>query len=217
MNYLQKSAREYDRGDRSEFRRIAMALRVLLHHRPPTSISLLEQAGLASTKLISTAPVIQWTPGTFHSTLAMLAAGPSGIEAVPKLGQSADRRLLGVNDWLNEIVIQDTHCHQFSRRYMIQSVANQDGGAHVDPALDEAYHRLVNEYTWGLVRTGPGSSQNIGGVEGVFLRQMAWEVLESFRGVVANIEPQPEPPVTGAIMDLSFGPFDPDNPPWGKA
>jgi hypothetical protein len=98
---------------------------------------------------------------------------------------------------------------------MILSVANQDGGAHVDPALDEAYHRLVNEFTWGLVRVNPDGSQDIGGVERVFLRQMAWEVLESLRGIVDTIQPTPEPPPAG-IMDLSFGPFDPDNPPWGK-
>ena len=99
---------------------------------------------------------------------------------------------------------------------MIRSVANQDGGAHVDPTLEEAYHRLVNEYTWGLVGTGSDGSQDIGGVEGVFLRQMAWEILEFFRGVIDTIAPPPEAHPAAGIMDFSFGPFDPSHPLWGK-
>lgn len=191
---------------------MAVAMRVLLHHSPPQSKSVLEQAGLAGTEMISSAPEVDWRPGVFHSTLAGLGAGPNGMEARPKLGAGPDRRLLSLQDWLGEIVIQDTRGHQFSRWYIIRSVANQDGGAHVDSELDEAYHRLVNEHTWGLTSIGPNGPQVVGGVERVFIRQMAWEVLESLRGKVDGIGPPPEPPAN-LMTGMSSGPLGPSNPP----
>ena len=46
------------------------------------------------------------------------------------------------NDWWNEINFDDKK-NKFTRRDIVTYVANQDGGAHVDPELDESYATLT--------------------------------------------------------------------------
>ncbi len=53
------------------------------------------------------------------------------------------------NDWWNEIIFDDKK-NKFTRRDIVTYVANQDGGVHVDPELDESYATLtkMNSLGW---------------------------------------------------------------------
>jgi hypothetical protein len=42
---------------------------------------------------------------------------------------------------------------------MVLVLANQDGGAHVDPALDHRYVRLAHENTMGWIEVTPDGEQ----------------------------------------------------------
>jgi len=60
-------------------------------------------------------------------------------------------------------------------------VANQDGGAHVDAALDERYNRLVNENLSGWISNGPEGESPLLHIEKIHLRHIGFECLHSVR------------------------------------
>lgn len=75
-------------------------------------------------------------------------------------------------------MFKDKAGNTFSRRDIVLAVANQDGGAHVDPELDEDYAALSKDNTLGW-------HFSVGGTETEFpdnpvpasIRQIAHEVL----------------------------------------
>jgi hypothetical protein len=54
-----------------------------------------------------------------------------------------------------------------------------NGGAHVDPKIDEAYHRLTNENSIGWIKRGPDGESPLEHIEKVYIRQIAWEAQTS--------------------------------------
>src|SRR5438034_3485855 len=63
------------------------------------------------------------------------------------------------------------------RRELIRVVANQDGGSHVDPALDETYARLTRDNSMGWVEVSAGVEQPMPEPATASVRQMAHELL----------------------------------------
>ena len=92
-----------------------------------------------------------------------------------------------LHDWWNERVLRDDHRHHFTRRDIILTVANQDGGAHVDPEIDEAYHRLANEHSIGFISVGPDGQKPLEHIEKVYVRQIAWELIQSMERAWAKV------------------------------
>ena len=76
---------------------------------------------------------------------------------------------------MNEPVLRDDRRHLFTRWDFIAVVANQNGGAHIDPEIDEPYHRLVNDKSIGMVHVGPDGESPVEHVEKVYVRHIAWE------------------------------------------
>jgi hypothetical protein len=66
----------------------------------------------------------------------------------------------------------------FSRQELINNIANTDGGAHVDPKLDEAYMELSRANSLGWV-FGNGNLEEAfkGRPELACMRQITYEVL----------------------------------------
>lgn len=56
---------------------------------------------------------------------------------------------MNFDDWWNEIIFDDRE-NKFTRKDIVTFVANQDGGAHVDPELNESYAKLtkMNSLGW---------------------------------------------------------------------
>ncbi|MGM7778968.1 hypothetical protein ACSVHC_23525 [Arthrobacter sp. KNU-44] len=108
-----------------------------------------------------------------------------------------------IESWWDQTVVSVPSIgHHFSRKRLVCTTANQDGGAHVDPGLDEDYHALTKanslgvhaggnkdqvSLTWGsqdgrladrpdVELTSPGSPVP------ACLRQIAWELLRSLEG-----------------------------------
>ena len=84
-------------------------------------------------------------------------------------------------------MIQDLRGQAFSRRAIVLAVANKDGGAHVDPSLDEAYAALTrgNSMNWKTVAPG-GAEADLPGPHLATVRQIAHEVLTT----LAFVRPQ---------------------------
>jgi hypothetical protein len=83
-------------------------------------------------------------------------------------------------------IITDSAGADFTRKDLVLALANQDGGAHVDPALNEAYEALSQSNSLGWmagVPSGAGdadtSSVPMGSPVPANVRQIAWELERS--------------------------------------
>jgi len=68
-----------------------------------------------------------------------------------------------------------------SRRQLVCTMANQDGGAHVDPELDELYARISRNNELGWTQPTVEGDRPIVGNEKAAVRQVAHEVLKTLR------------------------------------
>jgi hypothetical protein len=180
LSFLRKSIAEYDAGDTSEYQRMALAIRILLHETKK-SHSLRLQAGLQEALFVSMAQPINKKNLVAVFRLALVEVSGKGAQLKPildTLGFLAPR-LLKFSDWWSEPVLRDNHQHFFRRRDIVLAVADMDGGGHVDPEIDEAYHRLANENSIGLLSVGPDGEMPVKYIERVYVRHIAWEVLTS--------------------------------------
>lgn len=82
---------------------------------------------------------------------------------------------LAFDAWWNQVVFVDDRRETLSRRDLILALANQDGGAHVDPGLSEKYARLSRHNSLGWV-LAPGD-RPIPNAERAAIRQISHEVL----------------------------------------
>jgi len=88
---------------------------------------------------------------------------------------------LDFDDWWSETIMVDDRRNQLSRRDLVLTAANQDGGAHVDPSLDERYARITKENSLAWVRQTPSGAQPIPHAEKAALRQIGHELLRTFK------------------------------------
>ena len=78
-------------------------------------------------------------------------------------------------------VFVDKDRKTLTRKDLVLIAANQDGGAHVDPALDDRYDRLSKRNAMGLIAIEKGQARAMEGPERAAIRQMAHEVLKTLK------------------------------------
>ncbi len=179
LNFLRKSMRDFDDGDTSEFRRMSVALRILLH-KSRNSSPLVEQVDLASIGFASYAVPIREKDLLSEFCLSLIAMSADGAKLIPVLGAGPNPpRTVSLDAWKSEPVLRDDNRHVFSRWDIVMSVADQDGGAHVDGKINEAYHRLSKEHSIGFIQSGPNGEKPLEHIEKVYLRHISWEALQS--------------------------------------
>lgn len=59
-------------------------------------------------------------------------------------------RLVPFKQWWDEPVSKDTAGNLWSRKDHVRTLANKEGGAHVDPNLDPAYEALISANGFGM-------------------------------------------------------------------
>lgn len=80
--------------------------------------------------------------------------------------------------WWKAVVFKDQRGNRFSRKDIVLTVANQDGGAHVDPELDEDYDALSKKNTLGWTfKSGDAEIPWPSNPVPASIRQIAHEVL----------------------------------------
>jgi hypothetical protein len=134
IGFLKTSADLYDGGTLAEAKRLAVSIRVLVHDTQ-ASKSLLAQLGMKGRHFIDTASDRPRSVVTSYAGLVgmLLTAGPA--EFVPHL-DAVSSRSIPFEQWWAAPVIIDFKQREIGRKRLILAVANQDGGAHVDPDLD---------------------------------------------------------------------------------
>jgi hypothetical protein len=185
LGFLVRSSEAFDQGHDGEVKRLAVSLRVLFHDTGQ-SHSLLGQLGRLGGEFISTA--IPHDSGNIatHGGLIMTSLGKGASTHFAPLDDVPITRWLPFQDWWNEIVFVDAQRAQLTRRDLVLAVANQDGGAHVDPKLSETYARLSRHNSMGWVQN-PGNVP-IPNAERAAVRQIAHEALKT---LVPNYQKKP--------------------------
>lgn len=200
LYFLISSAAAYDEGRTAEAKRLAVCLRVLLHSTGQ-SHALLDQTGhrerlrfldttgeLDERNLLTQAQLvimrfsrsIEGDVGEYLPRLGDLARNqqPALATQVRALaaGGKAGRRPgmhLEFERWWRQDVLDDNEGHRFSRRRLVLALANEEGGAHVDPVSRADYDAVANSNSLGWT-VGDGTPMTSPVPPSV--RQIAWEV-----------------------------------------
>jgi hypothetical protein len=179
LDFLITSCDLYDRGKLSEAKRIAATIRILFHDTKH-SRSLLGQLEKKENKFYSTnLPLIEKTLGTY-SGLTLIGMKGQNTIYYPKL----DEMQFGINwltfeSWWDEIIFRDKFNNLISRCELIKTSTNQDGGAHVDEALDEIYYNLAKNNSLATHIFDGENKDHIPHPEKAAIRQIGHEVLKT--------------------------------------
>lgn len=196
IGFLLSSSNSYDNGLVGEAKRLAIVTRVLLHDTS-RSTSLLTQLGKKNIGFYDTC--IDYDPLNLapHIGLIMMRLSTqSGAEYVAPLDNLSSARIKGkvsIDDWWNKIAIKDSVGNLFTRGEIIKTLANKEGGAHVDPELDADYVNLskFNSLGWkSVVRKGDVIKEaDMGNPVFPSMRQIAHEVIKTLKDEFPNLFP----------------------------
>lgn len=194
VRFMYRSSDSFDQGDEDEATRLAAALRILLHVHGQ-SVGLLTQLGLKRMPFLDSARPINLRNLLSECTLTIQEVGIDMARWRPQLVQSDLRRPVGrpFDDWWNRPVIRLPAAGEvFSRKDLVLFQADQDGGAHVDPSLDERHYRLSRSNALGWeFRVGDQPGRPMNSPVLACIRQIAHEVLGTLqRQVPAAIPPE---------------------------
>jgi hypothetical protein len=174
--FLQGSAESYDKGVRVEAKRLATHIRTLVHDTK-RSTSLLLQLRMKDGGFLDSDAERPRGIISSYAGLVGIRVQPGPAEYVPSFGTWPVRSVPFTN-WWNGVIIADLQRREITRRQLILAVANEDGGAHVAPELDEIYAALSRENSMGLAHFAEGTApQTVQGVAFASVRQIAHEVL----------------------------------------
>ena len=184
LHFLETSSHAFDMGYEGEAKRLATSLRVLLHDTQKSK-SLLGQLNKKDVLFLDTS--IEFNPNNHltHSGLTSVQISANEAKFIPFLDDKpvGNVKRIEFEKWWNKIVIVDDQRNKIRRKDLVLYLSNQDGGAHVDPNLDETYARLSRQNSLGwLVETKNSNGfQTLGGSHFASVRQIAHEVLSTLR------------------------------------
>lgn len=173
---LQRSVQLFDDGYHLEARRIAVILRILLHSRKYPS--LLKQMDRDEMDFVDSAPPFDPKNLIAFHGLVSLSFSKWEVSYTAKLDTDSPFALTPFAKWWKAIVFADRQDWQMSRADVVLTAADQDGGAHVDGALNADYAALRHENALGWL-TDHGIPPT-GDPVYAAIRQIAHEVLKTF-------------------------------------
>jgi len=185
--FMQESAISYDRGFESEAKRLAVVIRVLVHDTPQ-STSLLTLLGRKRQMLFYDS-ASKYNPRNLATSncLTVMKVSAEEAEYVAPLddlssGRDKNKKRSFNNWWKRLIIYKDNKNNTFTRSDLVLAAANTEGGAHVDPRLDQAYADLsrFNSLGWKLFVHGEEKDFNNTPIL-PSIRQIAHEVLRTLK------------------------------------
>jgi hypothetical protein len=180
VQFIDTSCREFDTGNLTEAKRLAVTVRTLLHETP-RSKSLVGKLAKLQTFLMFDMAIIDIPENVvpYHG-LTSYRIGPNGISYWPhclsSTGCADERRFKSFQRWWNTKVIDDRQGHTLSRKDIVLNLANKEGGAHLDPELPKGYKAISRENSIGISGGQVGKSEPIQNTISACMRQIAEEV-----------------------------------------
>lgn len=146
LRFIQRSCVAFDQGAEEEAIRIATSLRVIFHNTN-ASTSIISYLELSAKKMLSSSRGHgDWKDFLSHQ---LNLSSPAPIRMRPLLGNQFIE--LSIEDWWRNESVFVHNAQKYSRRKIILSAANKDGGAHVDENLEKYYEVLcAGEYAIGI-------------------------------------------------------------------
>ena len=199
LAFLKASADAYDNGFNGEAKRLAVSIRVLVHDTS-NSKSLLGQLGQKDVQFLDSAfPVVHGNKNT-HCGLVMPSLSPTnGNKYIAFLDDNPHGKKIctSFDTWWESTVFIDDAGKKLSRKDLVLAIANQDGGAHVDPSLNQIYANLSRNNSLRLFVSNGKSRRPMEGPELAAIRQIAHEVLKS---LIPSYAKSPVYPPDGIII-----------------
>lgn len=142
--FLIASCNSYDAGFEAEAKRLAVTIRTLVHDTEKSK-SLLSSLGLKD-ELEWCDSVGEVAPGvSFRLGVAIqLSTNPSAMRYKPILSEPKQR--ISFQQWWDGIIVFDKAKKvSISRKSAVRNLANKDGGAHIDPYLNQEYTKVSRQ------------------------------------------------------------------------
>lgn len=181
LEFIESSATSFDNGFESEIKRLAVSVRVLVHDTTKSTslLTLLEQKHV---DFVDTSIPYDEKNIMTHSGLVQMSLGNRASKPLPLLDDGPFSRMASFELWWNGIVFVDKNRNEFSRKDVVLSLANKEGGAHVDKMLDKKYSELRknNSLGWFDV-TADGKQTPSSDQVPATMRQIAHEILKTLK------------------------------------
>lgn len=140
------------KGNPREAVRIATAVRVIVH-QTKNGKSILTHFGSPNPDMLSTAMPMGPNVVFGESGLTMMSVGPQGMTIEPTLDRIT-KRVVPFQDWWQERVFT-LNGVSLTRKDLVLTAADKDGGAHVDADLPANYEMLANGLWTAVVEGSP--------------------------------------------------------------
>ena len=178
IEFLKNSCNSFDNGFDGEAKRIALTLRVLIHDTR-NSKSLLGLMNKKGIDFLSTNA--KQEPSSPFSFQGLVVIGTGGDENIftAMLDETGYNNYMPIENWWNEVVFKDNEQNTLTRKELILTASNQDGGAHIDPSLERKYARISKENSLGISSGNEKISKPMLNAERFAIRQIGHEVLKT--------------------------------------
>jgi len=192
---LELSSHAFDEGFKGEAKRLAAAIRVLVHDTD-SSKSLLGQLGQKTIDFYDTSvPRHPKNILTYSGLTAINLAPGEAKEAkyvalLDNLPPDYPPRWVSFDEWWNRVIFADQKGSETSRKGLILAVANKDGGSHVDPVLDEKYADLSRRNSLAWRFSSARGDVPLEGPEKAAVRQITHEILKSLNPAMPMMKPK---------------------------
>jgi len=188
--FLESSANAFDAGNKIEAKRLANTMRLLLHNKGRNE-SLLSQLNKKDILFYDTSYDYDPNNTIPFTGLAVISIGSNKSEYKAPLGDGSpnryDKKKLSFDEWWNKIILVDKkNGNKFSREYLILSICDKDGGAHIDSELKEDYIEIKKNNSIGWKFFANGKENPITDIELVSVRQIAYELIKTLRDEFIN-------------------------------
>jgi hypothetical protein len=202
VGFLQASACSYDGGVVAEAKRLALSVRILVHETGKSK-SLLTQLKMKDRPFVDSTSERPSRTVSSYAGLVGIRLEPGPHRYVPSLNTWMARPV-SFDQWWNGVIVADLRRREISRRRLILAIANQDGGAHVDPELSEIYAELSRTNSMGHTHSVGDVEHPLLGVDHASVRQVAHEVLATLeRGQPLQPVERGEVTVHGPTVSLA--------------
>ncbi len=194
LRFMYRSCELFDQGHYDEAIRIATHFRTIFHHGSGSSKSLLQHLNVnKNLELLSTVTPVSETTMKYEG-MGMVEADFRGdtrsVTFLPNLDHGPFQAAIKFHDWWNQTVwvtppqTHDEEPVRHTRKSIILTTVNKEGGAHVDAYVSADYERLATGATIATTFGDPTTTEmRIVAAHFVCLRQMGYEALHS-RGIL---------------------------------
>lgn len=176
LNFLERSADAYDDGYIDEYIRLAQTLRVLFHNTPK-SHGLLEQME-RDIKIIDTSGPFESGNLVANTALLQTGSGENSQSLFAPLSSPFRKNAIPAKNWWQQIILVGEGI-RYSRRQVVTTVANKEGGSHVDPNITEDFLK-IDRTGLGIILLKNSKEIHVpDNIVSATIRQISHEVLES--------------------------------------